>query len=71
MWYELYTAEKLRELEEERLARRSRHPRLPRRPRRPPASSVLRRAGRALRRLGEGLDSWGAAPEGAADGESA
>ena len=69
MWYELYTREKLRELEEERWARQSQHPA----PAPTPfAAPVLRRAGRALRRLGESLESWGAAhPEGAADGEAA
>jgi hypothetical protein len=72
MWYELYTREKLREFEEERRDRRHRHPRLPRRRRLPPGAPLLRRAGRALRRLGEGLESWGAArPEGATDGDVA
>lgn len=70
MWYELYTAQKLRELEDERLARRSRHPRLP--GPEPLPRPLLRRAGRALRRLGEAMESWGASrPEGAADGEVA
>ncbi len=69
MWYELYTREKLRELEAERRARRSRHPRAPGRPF---VAPLLRRIGRALRRLGEGLESWGAArPENATDGETA
>ncbi len=69
MWYELYTREKLRELEEERRARRSRHP-VP--ASEPFAAPLLRRAGRALRRLGEGLESWGSAsPEATRDGEVA
>jgi hypothetical protein len=67
MWYELYTREKLREFEAERRNRRSRHP-VP--DPAPFAAPLLRRAGRTLRRLGEGLESWGAAcPESAADGE--
>ena len=69
MWYELYTREKLRELEEERRARSSRQPGVPRRPL---AAPVLRRAGRALRRLGESLESWsGTHSESAADGDVA
>ncbi len=72
MWLELYTAEKLRELEEERLGRRSRHLRQVPTRARPLAAPALRRVGRTLRRLGEGLEAWGAGrPEGAADGESA
>ncbi len=69
MWFELYTREKLREFEEERRARHRVHP-VPAPA--PLAAPLLRRAGRTLRRLGEGLEAWGAGrPEGAADGESA
>jgi len=69
MWHELYTREKLRELEEERRNRGSRHP-LPSPA--PLAAPLLRRAGRALRRLGEGLESWGTSPrEATRDGEVA
>jgi hypothetical protein len=62
----LYVQEKLRELETERALVRSRMPRPPRVPRRPgPRTPLLaplaRRAGRALRRLGAGLEAWGAA----------
>ncbi len=64
MWYELYTNEKLRELEAERRARAGRHPQAPERPL---AAPLLRRAGRTLRRLGEGLESWA----GPARGEAA
>ncbi len=69
MWYELYTREKLCELEDERRSRRSRHPApAPA----PLVAPLLRRLGRALRRLGEGLESWGAPrPEGATDGDAA
>jgi hypothetical protein len=64
MWYELYTNEKLRELEAERRARAGRRPQAPERPLGAP---LLRRAGRTLRRLGEGLESWA----GPAHGEAA
>ena len=57
MWNHIYVSEKLRELEEER-ARRA-----------PETSSpnsrpvllgpAARRTGRALRRIGEGLEAWG------------
>lgn len=67
MWYELYTQEKLRELEEES-ARRRHHLLEPK----PLLAPVLRWAGGALRRLGEALESWGATrPESATDGELA
>ena len=72
MWLELLTAEKLRELEEERLRRCGRHVHRAPTPARPLVAPALRRVGRTLRRLGEGLEAWGAGrPEGAADGESA
>ncbi|HVP06063.1 MAG TPA: hypothetical protein VMT90_10345 [Dehalococcoidia bacterium] len=57
----LYTIEKLQEFERERLenAARSRRPA----PRRKSVFGPLAAgAGRTLRRLGEGLESWGAAP---------
>ena len=57
----LYTHEKLNELEQERLRRA---PFIePPTPRRNPIFGPLAAgAGRALRRVGEGLESWGAAP---------
>lgn len=69
MWHELYTAEKLREFERERLARRGRHPRLPEP--RPVTRPLLRRAGRTLVRLGVAMERWGASPDRAVDGEPA
>ncbi len=59
MWNHIYVSEKLRELEEER-AQRS----LPRPPtnKRPVLGPAVRRAGRTLRRIGEGLEAWGSAP---------
>ena len=69
MWHEFYAQEKLRELEEERRVRHSRHP-VPAPA--PFAAPLLRRFGRTLRRLGEGLESWGAArSEGVTDREVA
>ena len=50
-----YVSEKLRELEAER-ARRA-PPRLPSTPK-PVLGPLARTAGRALRRMGEGLESW-------------
>ena len=71
MWYELYVREKVRELEEER-ARRRPPGWAVRKQVRPHGSAVLRGAGRSLRRLGEGLEAWGAArSKGASDGEAA
>ncbi len=58
----LYTHEKLMELEKERLARIA----LPSdgngRPRRTIFGPLATFSGRALRRVGEGLESWGAPP---------
>lgn len=66
--YELYVRQRLRELEEERLTRRPHPARLE--PRRPLLAPAFAWSGGALRRLGEVLESWGAArPESAADGE--
>jgi hypothetical protein len=59
MWGDIYASEKLRELE----AERTRH--IPERPpcnRKPVLGSAARRAGRALQRLGERLESWGSSP---------
>ena len=51
-----YVREKLREFEQEQLGRLS----IEAMPRRAPViSPVVRGAGRILRRLGEGLESWG------------
>ncbi len=67
MWMEFYVREKLRELEAERASRSLLHAR--------PASEtkltlrpLVRRAGRALRWMGERLESWGTSP--AAQGDS-
>jgi hypothetical protein len=57
----LYTFEKLQELERERLAKTP-HFEPPKR-RRKPIFGLAAGAGRALRRVGEGLESWGAAPQ--------
>ncbi len=59
MWNHVYVSEKLRELEEERARRAPQRPPQTRRPvLRGPAA---RRTGRALRRIGEGLEDWGTA----------
>jgi len=50
-----YVAEKLRALEEERLARLP-HYDMP--PRKPVLAAVIRTAGRKLRQTGERLESW-------------
>jgi hypothetical protein len=58
MWREDYVHQKLRELENDRALRS---------PNRPPSAKtsllgpVAWRAGKALRRLGEGLEAWGCA----------
>ena len=59
MWMHQYVSEKLRELEREQveLARRRLPPRAPR-PRPVLFAPLARAAGRGLRRLGEGLESW-------------
>ena len=68
MWTEFYVREKLRELEAERASRSLLQAR--------PASEtkltlrpLVRGAGRALRWIGGGLESWGTSP--AAQGDSA
>ncbi len=55
----IYVSEKLRELEEKRALRALQRPPPNKRPVLGPAAH---RAGRALRRLGEGLEAWGSAP---------
>ena len=60
----LYTIEKIRELEQERLAaQRAALPFDDQKPRRKPVFGPLAAtAGRTLRRFGEGLESWGSPP---------
>ncbi|MEK7247146.1 MAG: hypothetical protein AAB092_01610 [Chloroflexota bacterium] len=58
----LYTIEKLQELERERLAKMPHFEPLPK-SRKPVFGFLATGAGRALRRAGEGLESWGAAPQ--------
>jgi hypothetical protein len=58
----LYTHEKLMELERERLARHRPAPPTKARPRRTIFGPLATFSGRALRRVGEGLESWGAPP---------
>lgn len=59
MWDNIYVSEKLREFEEER----KRHlPKGSSPSRKPVLGPVARRMGRALRRIGEGLEAWGSAP---------
>lgn len=60
---EIYVAEKLRELEQ--TGQRHGPFREPPRKPRPVIGPIARKAGRALRRFGEGLESWGGpqAPE--------
>jgi hypothetical protein len=53
MLHEIYTWEKLRELERQRRAR------LPGRPARPAAAPLARLAGRLLSSAGAGLERWG------------
>jgi hypothetical protein len=55
MWMHEYVAEKLRELE---LERPYVTPPFERRRRKPVFGSTFRVTGRALRRIGEGLESW-------------
>ncbi len=59
MWNHIYVNEKLRELEEERARRAPERPS----PNRKPVllGPAARRTGRALRRIGEGLEAWGTA----------
>lgn len=59
MWNHIYVSEKLRELEEERMRREAGRPAPNRRP--VLLGPAARRTGRALRRIGEGLEAWGAA----------
>ncbi len=60
MWQHVYVWEKLRELEGERPA--GRH--VPEKPQKARAAAgVMRVTGRLLRRMGEGLESWGAASQ--------
>jgi hypothetical protein len=60
-WQEIYVAEKLRELEQLDAKRHQPFVEPPRRPK-PVVGPVALRAGRMLRRFGEGLESWGAPP---------
>jgi len=58
----LYTIEKIRALEQERMSKLPPNSE-PQRPRRKPVFGPLAAgAGRTLRRLGEGLESWGTVP---------
>ena len=57
----LYTIEKLQELERERLAKTP-HFEPPKKSRKPVFGPLATGAGRAIRRVGEGLESWGGAP---------
>ncbi len=59
MWNHIYVSEKLRELEEERARREAGRPAPKRRP--VLLGPAAQRTGRALRRLGEGLEAWGTA----------
>ncbi len=59
MWNHIYVSEKLRELEEERMRREAGKPAPNRRP--VLLGPAARRTGRALRRLGEGLEAGGTA----------
>jgi hypothetical protein len=59
VWNHIYVSDKLRELEEERALRALQRPQPKKRPVLGPA---VRRAGRTLRRIGEGLEAWGSAP---------
>jgi hypothetical protein len=58
VWKHIYVSEKLRELEEER---ERRAPQRPPQSRKPVLGPAARRTGRALRRIGEGLEAWGTA----------
>ena len=59
MWGDIYVSDKLRELEAER-ARRA--PETPLPDKNPVLGPLARRAGRALKRIGEGLEAWGSTP---------
>jgi hypothetical protein len=59
VWNHIYVSEKLRELEEERARRASERPSPKRRP--VLLGPAAQRTGRALRRIGEGLEAWGTA----------
>lgn len=58
----LYTFEKLRQFEEERLGKMRTPPETPKPRRKTIFGPLAAGAGRALRRAGEGLESWGAPP---------
>ncbi len=57
----MYATEKLRELDQEFRARQ-RAFRLPAPSRKPVVGPLARATGHAIRRLGEGLEAWGAPP---------
>jgi len=71
MYQELWVREQLRMLEEQRLARLPLHlqARVAPRPaeRGPALGALARRAGRLLRRAGEGLEAWAAPSDADAD----
>ena len=56
MWAHVYMAEKLRELEDERLSRGVKH--VQNMPQASVISRVAAAAGRSLKRAGQGLESW-------------
>jgi hypothetical protein len=61
MWAHVYVAEKMRQLDEERLSSLKFHQQ--QRPRsRPMFAPMILAAGRALHRAGESLESWGIPP---------
>ncbi len=62
MWQEQYVAEKLRDLAAERGERAPLHKVVGPKAKRP-LLPLVRATGRSLRRLGEGLESWAAAPQ--------
>jgi hypothetical protein len=55
-WQHQYVSEKLRELDKDK---RERFYREPKQKPKPIVGPVARRAGKALRRFGEGLEAWG------------
>jgi hypothetical protein len=59
VWGDIYVSDKLRELEAERTRR---VPETPPPNRKPVLGPMARRAGRALKRIGEGLEAWGSSP---------
>jgi len=63
MLIDLYVVNKVRELEAERAQRASQRPQPA-----PVVGPLARVAGRALRRIGEGLESWAAPPVPESDG---